>query len=509
MLRNVSNVILTYNVFMARIRIITIKQDDKYLNLYTGIVFSRKFKKTKKLSYKETIENEKNKIIIFEGFLSNNKLKKLKNEIIEQQELIIDNYKLNFNIDKNIRKSFLLTIDDTTTNSHKQVLSCFKNNCYLYENWCIDNNIKDLWLNLDENIRKNISEKSEIELLYLIDRIGNILHFQEIEEINIAFFHQNNAFLTFSVSMRNKFVPNKYIANIEVKSFDDIILKESFIIKERFKDFDLQDEDYNIHIEVYNFKTGECVFDNNFAYLKEISLGINVLGNEIVFKDDKGRRIHSIQQYSRPDISTVSKNNKSKIIKYQLARERYANEYSKYNLLSTFKGFKGVEYSEAEKYFQKLLKQISNTQCKYVYIADPYFLSAHFDIRRFIVYLDIFATVQDKEVRVLTCNTDLPKSLKNFIKKNKKNKKNKLFGNIKIKSIIEKSQIENKPLNAFHDRWIASDIEEYGFTNSLNNFKNGVSFFKSLKHYYQEAEFLWQINSDDENYIVEEFNLYE
>ena len=102
MLRNVSNVILTYNVFMARIRIITIKQDDKYLNLYTGIVFSRKFKKTKKLSYKETIENEKNKIIIFEGFLSNNKLKKLKNEIIEQQELIIDNYKLNFPINADI-----------------------------------------------------------------------------------------------------------------------------------------------------------------------------------------------------------------------------------------------------------------------------------------------------------------------------------------------------------------------------------------------------------------------
>ena len=79
----------------------------------------------------------------------------------------------------------------------------------------------------------------------------------------------------------------------------------------------------------------------------------------------------------------------------------------------------------------------------------------------------------------------------------------------KIKSIIEKSQVENKLLSAFHDRWIASDIEEYGFTNSLNNFKSGVSFFKSLKHYYEDSEFLWKINSDEENYIVEEFNLYE
>lgn len=491
---------------MARIRIITIKQDDKYLNLYTGIVFSCKYKRTKKLSYKESIENEKFKIVIFEGFLSNNKLKDLKNQIIEQQEIIIDSYKVTFNIDKHIRKSFLLTKDDNTTDSQKQVLSCFKNNCYLYENWCIDDNIKNLWLNIDENLRKDISAKSEVKLLYLIDRIGNVLHFQEINEINVTFFHQNDTFLTFSASMRNKFIPNKYIAEIEVKSFDDVILKESFIIKERFKDFELQDEDYNIHVVVYNIKTGECVFDNSFAYLKEISLSLNVLGNEIVFKDSKGKKIHSIQQYSKSNISTISNSKKSRIVKYQLARTKYVSEYSKFNLLSTFKGFKGIQYQEAEKYFQKLLKRISNTKSKYIYIADPYFFDAHFDIRRFIVYLDIFATVQDKEVRILTCNMDLPKSLKKFIEKNKKNK---LFNNIKIKSIIEKSQIENKPLSAFHDRWIASDIEEYGFTNSLNNFKSGVSFFKSLKHYYEESEFLWQINSDEENYIIEEFNLYE
>ena len=78
-----------------------------------------------------------------------------------------------------------------------------------------------------------------------------------------------------------------------------------------------------------------------------------------------------------------------------------------------------------------------------------------------------------------------------------------------MKSIIEKPQIKNNQPTAFHDRWIASDIEEYGFTNSLNNFKSGVSFFKSLKHYYEESEFLWQINSNEENYIVKEFNLYE
>src|SRR5699024_11450271 len=67
--------------------------------------------------------------------------------------------------------------------------------------------------------------------------------------------------------------------------------------------------------------------------------------------------------------------------------------------------------------FQKLLKEISTTENQYIYIADAYFLSAEFNIRRFINYIDIFATVQDKEVRILTCNEVLPKSLKKFIKR--------------------------------------------------------------------------------------------
>lgn len=338
----------------------------------------------------------------------------------------------------------------------------------------------------------------------MIDRIGNVLHFEEISDLTVSIFHQNDKFLTFSVSMKNEFTPNKYIANIEASSYDDIILKENFIIKERFTDFELQDEDYNINIEIFEISTGKCVYSNNLAFVKELSLNMNILGREIVFKDEKGNKIHSIQEYGKQETSTVKTHEKSDIIQYQMARNKYVNEYTNNKLLSTFNGFKGQDFKEAEQYFQKLLKEISTTENQYIYIADAYFLSAEFNIRRFINYIDIFATVQDKEVRILTCNEVLPKSLKKFIKNNKSH----LFSNIKIKSIIELSQKDNKKLSAFHDRWIASDVSEYGFTNSLNNFEKGVSFFKSLKHYYEEAEHLWQINADSK-YIIQEYRLYE
>ncbi len=489
---------------MARIRIIALKQKDIYINLYTSFVESENFIKTQKLCTKETLILEDKEFIIVEGFYNHKNLLNLKNSIISQKELTFNNCKIIFNVDKQVRTSFLNTKDDYKTNSQKQVLSCFKNNCYLYENWCLDSNIKDIWLNLEENTRIELSNKAEINLLYLIDRIGNIVHFEEINDVEVSIFHQNDKFLTFSVSMRNGFTPDKYMANIEVSSYDDIILKESFIIKERFTDFELQDEDYNINIEIFEISTGKCVYSNNLIFVKELSLNMNILGREIVFKDEKGNKIHSIQEYGTRETSTIKTHEKSNIIQLQLAREKYVSEYNKFKLLSTFKGFKGQNFKEAEQYFQKILKELSTTKNQYVYIADPYFLSAEFNIRRFINYIDIFATVQDKEVRILTCNEVLPKSLKKFIKNNKSH----LFSNIKIKSILELSQKDNKKLSAFHDRWIASDISEYGFTNSLNNFEKGVSFFKSLKHYYEEAEYLWQINPDNK-YIVQEYRLYE
>jgi hypothetical protein len=118
--------------------------------------------------------------------------------------------------------------------------------------------------------------------------------------------------------------------------------------------------------------------------------------------------------------------------------------------------------------------------------------------------MDIFATVQNKEVRILTCTNELPKSLKRF----KKDNKTKFFKNVKIKSILEFTKA-HKEISAFHDRWIASNTDEYGFTNSLNNFKNGVSFFKSSRHYFEEAENLWNIDSNNLSCKVMEFSLYE
>jgi hypothetical protein len=97
----------------------------------------------------------------------------------------------------------------------------------------------------------------------------------------------------FGFAMQGEFIADKYRVNIEIKSFDDIILKETFPILERFKDFELQDEDYNIFLEIYNIETGNCVYKDNFIFMKEMCLNMQVAGKVIEIKDKKGNTAHT------------------------------------------------------------------------------------------------------------------------------------------------------------------------------------------------------------------------
>lgn len=489
--------------YMARIRIFAVEKDNEWINLLTVITeySSNTRNKNFKKVYKANLSGSK--ILIIEGFVDDSQVRIFRDEILSTQELKTHQYKIKFYIDATVRESFLLQNEDKTVIGEKQIFSPFGKNAELLENWCLDDNIKNIWLSINKGNQIKLSKLLDIDLYSMIDRVGNLLHFKEINEVDISIVHQNDKFITFYTSMDDGFISDKYIAHLEIKSYDDIILKRNFIINERFIDFDLQDEDYDITVEVYNVITGKCVYKNTFIFANGISLNMQVAGATLVFKDQYGNELRSIQTYSSDSTSSAD-NNYSKVIQLQLLRNNWTSKLKRESSLN-FKGFKGAESQKAVDYFKELLKRIASCESDYIYIADPYFLNAEFNLHRFLNYMEIFATVQNKEVRILTCNHVLPKSLSRFIKDNH----NKFFRNIKIKSIIEFTQKDKKEIASFHDRWIASEENEYGFTNSLNNFKNGVSFFKSLKHYHEEAEFLWQIKPTNSQYSVKAFQLYE
>lgn len=483
---------------MARIRILAINNENNLINLLTSIVDFDISEKEEDFVLIKTFADAK--LELFEGFFENENLQLLKSKIINNNQIEINEKTIIYDVNKNKRCSFLSSKNELFASNEKLISSPFEKCSCLIENWCENDKVKNLWISLSTEVKQDISKCLDINLYELIDRVGNVLHFKELNEINISLIHQNDKFITFSASMKNKFVPNKYFATIQIKSYDDIILKKGFFINERFIDFEIEDEDYGIDVEVYNIENNECVFKETFYFMKELCLNLSIIGPKICFKDNNGTEVHSIQTYSTDKTSTIRKTEKSKPIQYEMLRKKWTD-----NLLRKeqhfYRGFSEVEYKEAIKYFQYLLKQLSNCKKEYIYIADPYFFENEFNIQRFINYMDIFTAVQDKELRILTCSKTLPKLLKNFKRSNKYN----LFKNIRIKSIID---INKKTNNSFHDRWIASDNLEYGLTNSLNNFKKGVSFFKSIEHYYCQSEILWNISQENPNYKIEELLLY-
>lgn len=489
---------------MARVRILAVKNENQWINLLTVITERELSTCLSNFKIINKYENLPYEAIILEGHINNDDVNEFKTNIVQTQSLTYQDNSINFDIENTERECFLLNANDQTTWDNRLIRSKFNENATLFENWCVNDKIKNLWYSFSQEIQIEISKELDIDLYNMIDRVGNLLHIKELNEIDLEIIHQNDKFITFSSSIKGGFVAGKYFATIQVKSFDDIILNRGFLINDRFIDFELQDEDYEFFVTIFNLETNKCVYTKTFSFGKEISLNMNVVGSGVVFKDQNGKEIHSIQTYSSTNNSTVKANKHSKQIQYQLIRSKWARKLK--NRVSTdFKRFKGNEFDKAFDYFNKLLRRLENQETEYVYIADPYFWSAEFKLKRFIDYINIFACIQNKGVRVLTCCKEIPKSLKHFIKNNK----NKIFSNIKIKSIFELSEKDHEELPAFHDRWIASKNDEYGITNSLNNFKKGVSFFKSYEHYFDESEFLWNITADNPQYRIEEFNLYE
>ncbi len=498
---------------MAYVKLFILKIDKNYYNLLTTIKETScdekeaKFKKIQEIN----ISNQ-DKLIIYEGNVSTNNVTKFIENIIKEQQYKLNKIKIQYNIIKeNYRKSFLTQREDIKADQFNQIYSPFYSNCNLIEYWDVSLEIKNLWLKIPRDKRKDLAKILDVNLNNLIDRVGNVLHFQEIDEIDVNIQHQNDKFLTLSFIKKEAFVDNEYIATIEIYSYDDLINKQSFNLNNRFTDIPIQDNENNIHLEIYNITQNTCVYYNNLYY---IGAG------------------HSSSHYFQRDIQQcttqlMEKDNNNLIYSLQYNRKRWTNSLKIQNGLHFFRTNSDDE-ENAFDYFLKLLSDIQKdtgldvASPKYIYLVDPYIFN-NFAKEKFI---EIFNNAKNIELRIIGSRYCIPEFLYD-LKTNNQNK----YSNVRIKNIkgIKKDKNGNieyllKEDGAYktdsngnkipeevalcHDRWIATQNSEYGFTNSLNNFKSGVSFFKSIEQYFDEAESLWN-TTPTQDILVEELNFNE
>lgn len=495
---------------MAKVKIVALKFEDKFLNLLTTIKQSSFDEKNS--NFIETSEFKTSNgglIFIYEAFFCGKKLNSFKKNIIENQIITIRNVNIEYNVSKIPRKSFLLHRDEFAPDLYNQILSPFYSNSNLLEYWNTNLDLKNTFLKLDVINKEKFRKSLDVNLYNLIDRVGNILHFIDVHEIDVNITHQNNKYITLGFQIYQK---DDYVCNVKVKSYDDLILNKTFIVKDRFFDIELQDSDYKIDVEISNLKTQKCVFKRNFVFIGGGNPKVHYIKNNI----QQGTGYYSIEtDRQNLDLSeTVS-----------------SLEHTRKLWTNNIKRIKDSEFvrcrnkQDAYTYLIKLLEKTSKNKGldesfpEYIYLMDPYLFC---DVA-IADYISILNSIKNIEFRLMGCRKNIPSFLKEHIKKDQYR-----FQNIKIKLFCLKSKDKKgqyeyildkktkrfklddngnkifKTDETFHDRWIATKNIEYGFTNSINNFQKGVSFFKSYEHYFNEAEELWNTNADQDT-IIEEF----
>ena len=330
---------------MAKIKIVALKIKDEIFNILTTIKqssYDKNNSKFVKIADFQCLNGET--INIYEGFLCNNKLSAFQQDLLNQQKIIINDEQIKYNVNIKPRQSFLAHRDDWQPDIYNQILSPFYSNCDLYEYWNVDVGFKNIFLKLEIPDKNKFTEYLDVNLYNLIDRIGNVLHFIDIHEINVNITHQNSKYITLGFQKYND--NDDYLCNIKVKSFDDLILNQTFEIKDRFTNIELQDSDYEINTEIINLKTKKCVCKRKMVFWGGGNPKVHYIKNNI----EQNKNYYSIETAKQKTafIETISS--------LEQTREQWTNHLKRKNNLDF------LRYSNKQdgySHLTKLLKDIA------------------------------------------------------------------------------------------------------------------------------------------------------
>lgn len=428
---------------------------------------------------------------LWEIILGPKQTEKFINQIQNSQVCILGDININYDLSSVAYKTFL---PKDLVPSQESVESPYNCGSDLIEFWNTDENLKafaqqtlcfnpcisDLTSNLDFNVIK------------FYDRIGNLLIFTNHKDISADIICINDHFCVLGVWMKSKFKPNQYIATIEAWIFNEIIEKKICVLQDRWTDLRFSQNFDFLNIEIFRLKDGMCVFSQrHIAFIKELSFNFSTLS---YFGKFTNKRItQPVFGFSRGTQRQVKISEISPITKFQ--HERYGKQKQR-NKANHCMAFRPGPDSDAINYFCKEFERIcEGSKEKIIYLAEPYILSGKLHENLYIGLIKIFLKYSDVEFRILTHR---PKLIDDG--------DTQTIGAQNVPSLSILRSVTPKLThvhirlfddNPFHDRWICSENDEIGFSNSLNNFKRGVVFFDTYDYFFQLSKQFW--NNRDTN----------
>ncbi len=145
---------------MAYIKLFVLNFDKIYYNLLTTIKETSCDEKESEFKKIQEIDiADKSKLIIYEKHISTINIFNFIESITKEQSYKIDDIEVKYNIlNENCRTSFLTQREDNKADTLNQICSPFYSNCNLIEYWDVSLEIKNLWLKIPKDKRKDLAK---------------------------------------------------------------------------------------------------------------------------------------------------------------------------------------------------------------------------------------------------------------------------------------------------------------------------------------------------------------
>lgn len=415
----------------------------------------------------------------------------LVDKILESGKLEINDVTIHYDLEPRPRCHWAYR-DDRSPDDPSVCSPFSRHSAEIVEYWSFVQEVRERWLEMHKTQDGKLESRLKSMPFPLVrrpDRAGNLMIAGAQDGITCNLATNSNRSLDFHVDAPGM-LPDTYRATVWASHSGDEVLRREVSVAHGRTEINLNSDVDHIGFAVYRTVDGQCIdlMDVNLVLQVDIQMRVDA-GRTLRHQVRQGLPTHavnlpgdhsSIRVESDHDGSGLDKG----IRRHWLERKVYVQETA-LRREGNFARFGPDEFDKATSHFIGLISRFSEEKDP-IYLADPYFMTPAAGSRCTRLYLDLFASTMDRELRILCAPKTIGK-----IPPWWSTYREEITDHFKVRAF---QKHDGSP--GFHDRFLITSARETLITHSLNGWsKDGVTFANlPYKIYLDEAERLWSMN---------------
>ena len=360
----------------------------------------------------------------------------------------------------------------------------------IVEYWSFARQPRERWLKVLESLEDEVPSQLRslgLPLNQRLDRVGNLMVAGAEDAISCKLSLHRDQTLRLHVDA-DDLLPGAYRATVWASHCRDEVLRRETSVTKGQTVIEVASDVDHIGFAIHRAVDQQCIDLMEAFLVKEITFRMNVdSGPTLEFQDRRGRSIHKVRPSGSISTNKVDSDGDKAgfdkgIRRLWLDRQIHEREAAA-RKEGNFMRFRRTEFNEALQCFVRLLREGAD-QSGAIYLADPYFMKPLTGDEGEKLYLEMFAAVAGRSLRVLCTqreNGNKPPWWSKYPVQ--------LTSHVRVRAFLE--QGSHRP--GFHDRYLITPVREVVVTNSFNGWlTHGVTFASHPYGVYRtEAEQLW------------------